>query len=94
MKRPSRRLPVATRPKKNISYGPRKLDLAKLAVKEREKKQRIARRKSRQSKDTVSNTENSTPKDTGKKLNNARSKVALSDVQPAPERRTKRVAFA
>ncbi|CAE6447676.1 unnamed protein product [Rhizoctonia solani] len=96
MKRPSRRpneQPATPRPKNKYSHRSRKLDLAKLAVKQEEKKRRLARRKSRQAEDVVLNTENLRPSDIGGKPNSANSKATSSDTQPAPERPSKRVAF-
>ncbi|CAE6427838.1 unnamed protein product [Rhizoctonia solani] len=97
MKRPSQRpneQPKTSRTKKKVSNKSRKLDLAKLAVKQQEKKRRLARKTSHQGENGLSNAEDSRPRDNRTNISSSRSKATLSDTQSAPKRQVKRVAFA
>ncbi|CAE6522120.1 unnamed protein product [Rhizoctonia solani] len=90
MKRPSMaKDEQSISPKKKRSRKSHKLDKAKLIVKQQEKNRRLARKKLRQSKGSISNTTPSSKE----KPNGTDSSVTSSNIRGAPDRRMKRVSF-
>ncbi|KAG8714736.1 hypothetical protein FRC11_007319 [Ceratobasidium sp. 423] len=95
MKRPSQRLnEQPTTPKKKISHKYHKLDVTKLAVREKEKNKRLARKKLRRSENSVLNSGNFRPRGSEGEPSSDYSKATSSHTQATSEQRVKRVSFA